>query len=77
MWYQIILDFMYSRGDEIVSKELVEAEFKVIELGKSAEYLSALMTVVDAASLDEADKAIVLLTASPEDRDAALKKIKL
>jgi hypothetical protein len=76
-WFEVIIDFMLTRGDELYTKELRESEFKVIETGKSEEYISALMTVVDAAGLSEHDRIVVMLTASPEDRDAALRKIRL
>lgn len=76
-WFEVVVDFLLTRGDDIVSKELVDSEMRVIEYGKAAEYVSALMSVVDVDGLDEHSKVILLITASPEDRDKALRKINL
>lgn len=76
-WWNVIHDFLELRGDEIIPGALREQEYKVIQAGKSQEYLAALAEIINKSSpkYNEYDKTVLVLTASPEERAEALRKV--
>ena len=76
-WFQVVVDFLLNRrGDDIVPLTLKQLEFNVIEKGLSQEYMSALAaTIDDTFCKTEYDKAVFVLTASPEERMNALELV--
>ncbi len=75
-WRDVIADFFISAGHDIFTSELREIQDRVINRGMSAEYVSALLQVVDASpTISEHDRVVLLLTASPEEHEKALAKI--
>lgn len=72
-WFNMVLDFLSIRGDEVIPFVLREQEERVIMLGKSQEYMAALTDIVYSGGCrTEYDKAVLVLTASPEERAQAL-----
>lgn len=75
-WFHTVLDFLSARGDEVIPRELREQEEKLIATGRAKEYLAALAEVVQASpSHNEYDHTVLVLTASADDRLAALTKV--
>ncbi len=75
-WFGVVLDFLSLRGDEVVPNVLREQEERIINLGKSQEYLAALAEVVETSPQhNDYDKTVMVLTATPEERTEALKKL--
>lgn len=75
-WFGVVLDFLSIRGDEIVPNVLREQEERLINLGKSQEYLAALAEIVETSPHhNDYDKTVMVLTATPEERAEALKKV--
>lgn len=76
LWYDVITEFYSFHGDQVISKKIREAEDSIVERGLGAEYFSALTSIVNPPSeLSESEQAILLITASPEDREKAIKKV--
>lgn len=75
-WFHAVLDLLSERGDEVIPNVLREQEERVINLGKSKEYLSALAEVVQTSPQhNEYDQTVMVLTATPEERAQALQKV--
>lgn len=75
-WFNCVLTFLAMRGDEIISAETRRQEEQLMSLGKSQEYLAALAEVVDLPpSANDYDQTMLVLTASPEERELALRKV--
>ncbi len=75
-WYNSVLDLLDKRGDEIVTGVLRDQEHKILQLGLSQEYMAELAaTVASEHCRTEYDKAVLVLTATPEERAAALGKV--
>jgi hypothetical protein len=76
IWYEVITTFFNYQGDQIVPKKIREAEDSIVDRGLGKEYFAALTSVVNPPSeLSEDEQAILLITASPEDREKAIKKV--
>ncbi len=76
IWYNVFREFLAQRGDELIPSALIDDEHKVMERGLSQEYMAALAQVVDASDArSEYDKAVLILTATPEARREALTRI--
>ena len=75
-WFNVVLDFLSLRGDEVIPGTRREQEERIINLGKSQEYLAALADVVQTSPQhNDYDKTVMVLTATPEERTEALKKV--
>ncbi len=75
-WFNVVVDFLSMRGDEIIPGALREQEERIITLGLSQEYMATLSEVVySAGARTEYDKAVLVLTATPEERAEALQKV--
>ena len=75
-WYHTFMDFIEQSGAEVVPGEVRQREELVLRLGKSQEYLAALAEVVDhSPKLNDYEQAVMVLTATPEERAAALEKV--
>lgn len=76
-WWEVFNLFLTSRGDELIPGELRAQEEQVMNLGKSQEYLAALAALLPPAKLcrNDFDSTMLVLTASADDRAAALKKV--
>lgn len=71
LWYQVISDFLATKVNARINRE-----YTVMEQGKSKEYIAALLEIVAPADgISEHDKVMLMLTASPEDRAAAMRKV--
>lgn len=78
LWFECVIDFITTRGDEIVPGVLRDQEHRVIQLGKSQEYLAALADVVmrtTSPTHTQYDQTVLVLTATPEERAEALRKV--
>lgn len=76
-WWHCFLDFLDERGDEILPGALREKEEQLLALGKSQEYLAALLDViqVNGQERNEYELAMLVLTASTEERAQALRVV--
>lgn len=75
-WFTSVIEFLQQRGDEIISSELRDREHQIIENGLAQEYMSVLaLTVASEGARTEYDKAVLILTATPEEREVALKRV--
>ena len=75
-WVMAFDRFLEGRGDEIISGNLRDMEHKIIEMGLSQEYMSELARTVNGdGARTEYDKAVLILTATPEERALAVKKV--
>lgn len=75
-WFNIVVDFLSARGDELMPRELRDREIRVIQAGRSKEYLAALAEIVDfSPEHNEYDQTVLVVTATPEERAAALEKV--
>jgi hypothetical protein len=71
LWYQVISDFLETKNNARLNRE-----YTVMEQGKSKEYIAALLEIVAPADgMSEHDKVMLMLTASPEDKEAALRNV--
>lgn len=76
MWFNAVMDFLEQSGAEVFTRELREREFKMMADGKAQEYAAALKDVVEAThARSEYELAILVLTASPDEREVALAKV--
>lgn len=76
-WFESVIEFLEKRGDEIIPGFVRNEEFKVIEQGLSQEYMAKLAaTVASDGARTEYDKAVLILTATPEDRAKALEALR-
>ncbi len=75
-WFHVVLDFLSIRGDEVHPGVLVDQTHKIIERGLSQELMSALSDLVECSGCHtEYDKAVLVLTATPEQRAEAIAKV--
>lgn len=77
-WWNVFTTFLTQEGYELYPPELRTQEDTVIASGKSQEYLAALADVVIAnigPSVNEYDQTVLVLTASPDERAEALRKV--
>ncbi len=77
VWFNVVMDNIIAQGDEVIPSAIIDEEHKIMERGLSQEYMAALADVVDASDArSEYDKAVLILTATPEARLAAIQKVK-
>jgi len=77
-WFHAIVNFLESKGYEIVSNELRDSEHQLLQSDTlSKEYFQALREVVNPHHLLGLEqRALLLISASPEDRARALNKVR-
>lgn len=79
-WYHVITDFHQYEGGLLISEEIKLLEGLVIERGLSEEYLATLRGIVipqgpgvHVSELDDNDALVLMLTATSEEREQALR----
>jgi hypothetical protein len=73
-WYEVISTFIKYEGADIVPEEVRLLEGIVIDKGMSEEYISALIAITKPTDdLEEAEKLVHLMSASPQERLQALR----
>lgn len=76
LWHEVISLFYTYQGYQIIPGPLRDAELSIVERGLGPEYFAALIQVVKPdPTLGEADQAILLITATPEEREKAIRKV--
>jgi len=76
LWYRVINEFMGWSGDEVVPVAIRSSEHKVLEYGIAEEYFAALLDVVNIPDgATDAEKAVLLIVATAEERELALKRV--
>lgn len=75
-WYEVILTFVKYEGGDIVPEEVRLLEGSVIDKGLAEEYLEALNSIIRPTDdLEETEKFVLLLSASPAERLQALRYV--
>ena len=76
LWFDSVMELLTHLGVEIIPNYVREAEYIIMQRELGPEYFSALSEAVrPPAHLSESAAAVYLITASPEERLAALQKI--
>jgi hypothetical protein len=73
-WYEAVSDFYAYEGAQIHTEEIYLLEQMVIDKGLSEDYIQTLKTMISNAPEDEeVDHFVLLLSATPAEREKALR----
>ncbi len=76
LWFESVLTYLGREGYELMPAEVRTNEERIMSQGLSKEYLAALRQVIDCGfSRSEEETAVLILTATPEERTEAIKKV--
>jgi hypothetical protein len=73
-WYEVICTFVRYEGSDIVPEEVRLLEGTVIDCGMAEDYVEALLALTKPTEdLEDAEKIVHLMSASPQERLQALR----
>jgi hypothetical protein len=73
-WFEVILTFLAYEGNDIVPEEVRLLEGTVIDRGMAEDYVESLLAITKpTGDLEDAEKIVHLMSASPQERLQALR----